>query len=173
MVSCLCPHGFGKLTSYQTSPTLYIRKLSYPSVSDFNKSLPTLSTLESPKFSNILLLCTLPNRWARLSYISIQLMSLQVLTGCFLPDTFCLDLPDSVVGPQFLMKLVRLSSISNSRASALRAKAPCPRPLPALKLGAIWRGSLVYLEFPRTQHLDRNRAGAMKMGIFAPCQPGD
>lgn len=97
-------------------------------------------------------------------------MSLQVITGCFLPATFWLGLPDSVVGPLFLMKLLHLSSILDSHvgASALRAKTPCPRPPPALKLGAIWGGSLVYLEFPTPQHLDRNRTGAMKM-VFLHC----
>lgn len=51
-------------------------------------------------------------------------MPLQVLTGCFLPATFCLDLPDSIAGASVCRELLLcLSSILDPSvgAAALRA----------------------------------------------------
>lgn len=101
-------------------------------------------------------------------------MSFHVLTGCFLPATFGLDLPDSTVAASVSPELLLpLSSIwdPSAGAAALRAKTRCPRPFPGPKRGATWRGLLVYLEFPRTQHLDKDRAGVMAVDIFVLYQP--
>ena len=83
------PRGCGEvLTSYQISPTpsVYAGYLP-PSASDFNKFLPTPSTLESPKLSGLLPFSSLFayrefSLRARLSSISTkQMLTKQVLTG--------------------------------------------------------------------------------------------
>lgn len=142
------------MTSYQISPTpsVYAGYLP-PSASDFNKFLPTPSTLESPKLSGLLPFSSLFayqefSLRARLSSISTkQMLTKQVLTGRLWGRLDSLSQPPSALTSHtvslehlFLFHFCFVWPPSRVRvgAAAARAKTPTPRPFPALKLGFIW-----------------------------------